>query len=167
MIKKTRANHNLSLILTETVKINNLTSNDVIYLADESSDIVNLWLTGKEKPSKFALMQLFHALYKAKLTIPRSLNKFVESQQSRAKYWGEKFKSDNAKARIEREYRPLSMYVFHGNLLTLSEIGRDCRCIVSAKTLRSRIKIKGIPIGGDVSEIAAIQPQPGKKLTEN
>lgn len=166
LIRKSKQHYDRSAIFLEAVNRNNLNFDDIAYLCEEDESLVKQWFNLEQKPTQFALMQLHSALYIAKMVIPRLLTKFVESQQSRAKYWGKKFQTNNDKAIIDRDNKQIERYEFHGELLRLSEIEQDKRCVVTKNTLRSRIKVAGLKAGDDVSQIAAIYRQQGIKIKE-
>ncbi|WP_086932184.1 hypothetical protein [Agarilytica rhodophyticola] len=164
MIKKPRASFDRKLILQDILRENDISIDDVAYICDEPDRVVARWFSGDGEPSRFCLMQLRHALYLAHRTIPSSLVKFVESQESRVKYWGKRFKTDAASADVRRDHKPIETYKFHGQKMKLSDIAKSRKCVVSVKTLRGRIKAAGILVGEDVSEIASIYTQQGKKI---
>lgn len=165
MIKKPRASFDRKRILQDILHENDISIDDVSYICDETEETVKSWFAGEVEPSKFCLMQLRHALYSAHMVIPGSLVKFVESQESRVKYWGKKFKTDAESADVRRDHKPIERYKFHGKNMKLSEIAKSRKCVVSVKTLRARIKAAGMLVGEDVSEIASIYTQQGKKIS--
>jgi len=166
MIKsKAHIYHNKPKIFTETVSINQLTMDDIAYLCDAKKDDVKCWFNGSE-PSSFALMQIKSALYAANKVIPNSLIRFVQSQESRAKYWGGKYRTEAENPTIERKYKAIERYYFNGHSLSLSEIVKQPQCVVTTNTLRARIRVAGVLCGENITDIATINVQQGKKISE-
>jgi hypothetical protein len=166
MIRKSRHNHSKKQIFADLLEANDINFDDVSYICNTQHEVVKTWFDGEEEPSAFALMQLKSALYVAHMTIPKSLIKFTQSQESRAKYWGNKFKTDAEKPNVHRDNKQIEKYEFHGEQMILSEIQKDNRCVISVNSLRSRIKVQGLNSGEDVSVIAGIYVQQGKKLNK-
>jgi hypothetical protein len=166
LLRKSQAEHNKSVILQDILKANDISIDDVAYISCVDKSVVEKWFDGLEQPSDFALMQLKSALYVAHMTIPKSLIKFTHSQESRAKYWGNKFKTDADKPNVHRDNKQIEKYGFHGKQMILSEIQKDKRCVISVNTLRCRIRVQGLKCGEDISKIAGIHTQQGREITK-
>lgn len=164
LLRKSKSIHNRQLIFADILANNSLSVDDVSYICDVEHEIVNGWFYQHKEPSQFALMQLKSALYVAHMVIPKTLIKFVHSQESRAKYWGNKFKTNAEKPDVHRDNKQIETYVFFGQQLKLSEIVEHSKCVVSVNTLRCRIKVSGVKVGEDVSKLAIIYTQQGKKI---
>ena len=164
LLRKSKAIHNRQLIFADILASNSLSVDDVSYICDVDHEIVNSWFYQNKEPSQFALMQLKSALYVAHMTIPKTLIKFVYSQESRTKYWGNKFKTTAEKPNIHRDNKQIETYKFYDQQLKLSEIVKHSKCVVSVNTLRCRIKVSGVKVGEDISKLASIYAQQGKKI---
>lgn len=165
-VQRATIRHDNSAIFGDVVRMNDIHYKDICYITDTPESTVFKWLNGTLKPTNFALLTLYDALFLARLIIPKRLEKFVRAHKSRAKYWASLNRSEREKANVIIDGKTPKKYRFNGVLMTLSEIESQPMCVVSNKTLRSRIKTNAVAEGSEVAGLAAIYPQQGKKIAK-